>query len=711
MSSNIKYKRPPLLIGAALILWGFSVDVLPLGIIMGIILELPLIVSIRYQASDETFDRITSFTTIISMGFIMLILISDIFNDQFIIVFLKWLPITMMPIIAGQYYSDQGGATTAEGGATTPIYGFSIESLFYTFRKRSFLNRQTIVFENKYVDLTYVYFAIAIIGSCAANHRSTWFYINIAILIMYALYFKRSKRFSIIYWSAIILFAVGIGYMGQMGLSRLQGHLEELGISMLSGYSGDYTDPQFSQTRIGKMGNNGKIKQSSKIIMKIIKTSPKASMSQFHLLEAVYNRYLNGQWFVSKSKWTKLNVVKGKVSKDSFSVTDNTFENDDSLVVYSNIDKKAVVLPHPIGSYRFEDITVKDAYVNNLGTIKVNKDKGFLKYRVKYLNHDINDDYSISESDISLSNADKEAVNGFIEKYGLNANISKMEIINRITEIFESDYRYSLKFEATEFMPIENFLNRKKSGHCEYFATATVLILKALGIPARYVTGFSVREYDAHKKQFIVRNRHAHAWAIANINNQWIEVDTTPSVWADDEAMEASVFEPIMDYFQGILFYYQIWKAEGGIERNFNVVYGLLGIVIIYLLIRSESFSLLRLKMSKRSGKDDNNNATNMSKAPISPITPISPFESLAIKLGEIFFTRDDSESLMEWAKRLESNSEFSDTTLNFLKEIIISHYKYRFYSDNEEVYIELNRLVKQFKNENMPNTKLRSIV
>ncbi|MBT8330725.1 MAG: transglutaminase-like domain-containing protein, partial [Deltaproteobacteria bacterium] len=39
---------------------------------------------------------------------------------------------------------------------------------------------------------------------------------------------------------------------------------------------------------------------------------------------------------------------------------------------------------------------------------------------------------------------------------------------------------------------IENFLTRSRSGHCEYFATATVLLLRQAGIPARYARGYSV---------------------------------------------------------------------------------------------------------------------------------------------------------------------------------------------------------------------------
>jgi transglutaminase-like putative cysteine protease len=46
----------------------------------------------------------------------------------------------------------------------------------------------------------------------------------------------------------------------------------------------------------------------------------------------------------------------------------------------------------------------------------------------------------------------------------------------------------------TNETPLARFLLRTRSGHCEYFATATVLLLRQLGIPARYAVGYAVHE-------------------------------------------------------------------------------------------------------------------------------------------------------------------------------------------------------------------------
>ena len=61
--------------------------------------------------------------------------------------------------------------------------------------------------------------------------------------------------------------------------------------------------------------------------------------------------------------------------------------------------------------------------------------------------------------------------------------------------------------------PLTRFLLTSRSGHCEYFATATVLLLRQLGIPARYAVGYSVHETSG--SGYVVRERDAHAWCLA----------------------------------------------------------------------------------------------------------------------------------------------------------------------------------------------------
>jgi len=75
------------------------------------------------------------------------------------------------------------------------------------------------------------------------------------------------------------------------------------------------------------------------------------------------------------------------------------------------------------------------------------------------------------------------------------------------------NYRYSLEADtATLSHPLDEFLFTRKTGYCEHYATAMVVMLRTVGIPARLVTGFLATEWNEYGGYFTVRQRDAHAW-------------------------------------------------------------------------------------------------------------------------------------------------------------------------------------------------------
>lgn len=83
-------------------------------------------------------------------------------------------------------------------------------------------------------------------------------------------------------------------------------------------------------------------------------------------------------------------------------------------------------------------------------------------------------------------------------------------------------FTYSLEGQPRrpELDPIEDFVGEHPAGHCEYFATALVLMLRSRGIPARLVIGYCCDEYDPATQSFRVRQLHAHAWVEAYLEPQ-----------------------------------------------------------------------------------------------------------------------------------------------------------------------------------------------
>jgi transglutaminase-like putative cysteine protease len=96
------------------------------------------------------------------------------------------------------------------------------------------------------------------------------------------------------------------------------------------------------------------------------------------------------------------------------------------------------------------------------------------------------------------------------------------------------NYRYSLEADtATLSHPLEEFLFTRKTGYCEHYATAMVVMLRTVGIPARLVTGFLATEWNEYGGYFTVRQRDAHAWVEVYFpHSGWITMDPTPAVSA-----------------------------------------------------------------------------------------------------------------------------------------------------------------------------------
>lgn len=79
--------------------------------------------------------------------------------------------------------------------------------------------------------------------------------------------------------------------------------------------------------------------------------------------------------------------------------------------------------------------------------------------------------------------------------------------------------------------PIDRFWLDRKTGFCEHYATAFVVILRAMNVPARVVTGFQGAEVNPVDGLHVVRNSDAHAWAeYWSAQRGWVRIDPTAAV-------------------------------------------------------------------------------------------------------------------------------------------------------------------------------------
>src|SRR5438270_3280054 len=93
-------------------------------------------------------------------------------------------------------------------------------------------------------------------------------------------------------------------------------------------------------------------------------------------------------------------------------------------------------------------------------------------------------------------------------------------------------FQYSPQVKATPpgRDPVDYFLFDLKQDFCEYFASAMVVMLREVGVPARLVEGFTTGTFDTASNAFVVKEQDAHAWVEAYFPQYgWIEFEPTPS--------------------------------------------------------------------------------------------------------------------------------------------------------------------------------------
>jgi transglutaminase-like putative cysteine protease len=100
----------------------------------------------------------------------------------------------------------------------------------------------------------------------------------------------------------------------------------------------------------------------------------------------------------------------------------------------------------------------------------------------------------------------------------------------KIELYLKTHYRYTLDLTGPRSAdPLAYFLFTRRAGHCEYFAAAMTVMVRDLGVPARYVGGFLPGEYNDVGGDWIVRASDAHVWVEVFFPGYgWITFDPTP---------------------------------------------------------------------------------------------------------------------------------------------------------------------------------------
>lgn len=138
--------------------------------------------------------------------------------------------------------------------------------------------------------------------------------------------------------------------------------------------------------------------------------------------------------------------------------------------------------------------------------------------------------WGVDEVYLSLPENALEGARVHLANMGLTEDMSVTQVADIIGNYVRGSAKYNLQ---TPKMPQEQedfalwFLNDSERGYCIHFASAATVLLRAAGIPARYVEGY-LTDTDANVQRMVFQG-NAHAWAEYYLPGLgWVILEATP---------------------------------------------------------------------------------------------------------------------------------------------------------------------------------------
>jgi hypothetical protein len=179
-----------------------------------------------------------------------------------------------------------------------------------------------------------------------------------------------------------------------------------------------------------------------------------------------------------------------------------------------------------------------------------------------------------------------------------------------------------------------------------------------------------VQEYSRLENAWIVRERHAHAWVRAWVNGRWIDVDTTPAVWASVEARQASWWSPLADLWAWGSFRISQLAAAARNAENTTAFWSAVALLLAAWL----GWRLYQQRRLLVIGRERGTAAHD--KGPAAGAD--SEFFLVERALARGGFPREPGETPMMWITRVSSRLP-EGIEPSTLAEIARLHYRYRF--------------------------------
>ena len=149
---------------------------------------------------------------------------------------------------------------------------------------------------------------------------------------------------------------------------------------------------------------------------------------------------------------------------------------------------------------------------------------------------------------------------------GLDNNYDRATAIN---DFFHTEFDYTLELpRSVQEATLDYFLFERGEGHCEYFSTAMVVLLRSLGVHAREVNGFLGGQWNDFGQYLAVTQNEAHSWVEVWFPGYgWVQFDPTPGA-AGGSAAVTSWLWPGRFLFDGLQHRWNKWVLDYNLESQ-----------------------------------------------------------------------------------------------------------------------------------------------
>lgn len=588
---------PKLLAGFALLYWGYLTGNLSAAIPAAILLESRSVVNLRWDFKYESYIRAWNLCILCALLIVMISWINGMRVGSIHTLFV-WAPFIMLPIELAQRFGTS---------KTMPL------SIFSYFARKKMLQdiKEGIPVSPRVFNTGYPYIAIVILATAKASRHDLLHYIGLSILVGFCLYaYTKNRGRRPWAWSYAFILLLTLSWVGQWSMYKIFRHYRGGGHKITINQTMSATEARTSIGRLGRIKLNPSIQWRMKV---------HEGMKPRLLRSATYNGYDRAIWRYSHQapnesindydefgyrSYSTEAAVEGERDIRWFTQSTPRLSDKAPISIIGEVEAKVREHPIPVPD-RFIAIgdLDKEAFVecNSLGTIRMaNPNYNVVEYAA-WLGDFANTEEPPTSLDLDIPAAEADTLKRVCQQLDLyNPSLNTPAKIRKVRDFFLDDFTYSTHLTTPRFdrgkrdSSISIFLEHSRTGHCEYFATATTLLLREAGIPTRYSIGYSVHERGKSKDEWVMRGLHAHAWSRVwleqNSNNgeisgKWVDVDLTPPSWQTLEATNTNHWKQrLADGWQRAREDFLIWRTrEANKTRVYTVLAAILSIVAIWV--------------------------------------------------------------------------------------------------------------------------------